>query len=115
MSSILPFVGDHADESFTVNLEDEDYRFRFKWNTKYKYWNLHIGLTGQTAEKILKVTSNNDLLKGLHTYEGIPPGRLAMIDVSKEFGRCGRNNTGIDKRFELFYFRSDEDDQAVWL
>ena len=99
-----------ADFKYTVDLEGQAYDIRWRWNSRSESWFLYIGFAGRQYVLKTRVTTNWNLLNNYSTVEGLPPGSLYLVDIEKSYGRPSFDNVGIDKRFQLIYFRSTEDD-----
>lgn len=99
-----------ADDQYTTSLEGQGYDIRLRWNARSESWFLYIGFTGQTPALKTRLTTNRDLLTVYRSNEGVPPGKLYLIDYEKLYGRVSRDNLGVNKRFKLVYIRSFEED-----
>jgi hypothetical protein len=80
-----------------------------RWSTLDESWFFSIGLSGQTDYLVtgIKALTFRDLLISYKYRSNLPTGILRIIDKEKLFGRPGRYDTGIDKRFNLVYITED--------
>lgn len=97
-----------ADTIYTVTLEGQGYDIRLRWNNRSDSWFIYLGFLGTTPAFKSRMTTNTDILEPYQGRLGVPPGRLFVVDTEKSFGRPSKNNLGINKRFELLYYRSGE-------
>ena len=107
MSLIKIPISSDPDNTQVIVLEDVSYNLRIQWNTRDESWHAYIGLLGQDFKIKFKMTVGLDLLNPYRGYDEVPDGTLAIIDTERAFGRVGRDNFGIDRRFELWYETSD--------
>jgi hypothetical protein len=100
-------VSDYADNTQTIVLDGVSYSMRLQWNTRDESWQCFLGATGREFKCKFKVVVGFDLLKPFKAYDETPNGKLFVWDNERYFGRVGRDNFGIDKRFEFFYETED--------
>jgi len=99
-----------ADMKMTVNLEGQAYDIRYRWNGRSESWFLYIGMSGNTPVLKTRMVVGADLLFAYRGVPDLPPGRLFLTDVEKDYGRAGLEDVGLNKRFMLVYVRSTEPD-----
>ena len=102
----LPVAGT-ADNTQTIVLEGIAYDVRMQWNTRDESWNVFWGVSGQGWKFKFKVVNGVDLFLPYKAYDECPKGFLAALDNERFYGRVGRNDFGIDERFEFMYITSD--------
>ena len=102
----LPVSG-LADNTQTIVLDGVSYDMRLQWNSRDESWQCFMGLTGRAFKCKFKVVTGLDLLKPFKAYDETPNGKLFVWDNERLFGRVGRDNLGIDLRFELRYETED--------
>jgi len=100
-------ISDTPDNTQTIVLEGISYDVRIQWNTRDESWNVFWGVSGEGFKFKFKIVNGLDLLLPYKAYDECPNGFLAASDNERLYGRVGRDNFGIDKRFELFYITSD--------
>ena len=106
MPSYLP-GGETPDFKYRISLDGAAYDIRTRWNSRSESWFLYIGPTGRDPVLKTRLTTVTEILSR-YSYEGLPPGRLFLVDTEKSFGRPGRDDFGPNKRFRLFYVNADE-------
>ena len=103
MANFFLPIDDNPDNTQRIQLEDDTYDFRFRWNSREEAWYCYLGLTGGTPRVKFKMVVGMDLLNAYRAYEDIPSGALYMIDLDQIYGRPGRNNVGQASRFRILY------------
>lgn len=111
MSKFLP-GGVTTDYQYRITLDGDAYDIRVRWNTRSESWYLYIGTTGRTSVLKTRVVVGRDLLAA-YSLDGIPPGKLYVVDMEKGYGRPSEDDFGIDKRFRLLYVNEGEDDPIL--
>jgi hypothetical protein len=106
----LPTV-DSADNTQTIVLEKVAYDVRMQWSTRDEAWNVFWGISGEGVKFKFKIVNGLDLLKPYRAYDECPKGNLFILDNERTYGRVGRSNLGIGKRFSLMYLTSDDPDE----
>lgn len=101
--------GDNPNETKSYTLEGIGFDFRFRWNTRSECWHCYIGRKGQAPACKIKLVTGTNLLKPFEYSPNTPAGRLFLFDTLKTYGKAGRDDLGIDKRFKLVYIRSNEE------
>ncbi len=100
-------ISDTADNTQTIVLEGIAYDVRIQWNTRDQAWNAFWGISGEGWKFKFKMVNGLDLFLPYKAYDECPKGFLTILDNERTYGRVGRDNFGIDKRFELLYITSD--------
>lgn len=108
MAFVLPISSD-PDNIQRIQLSTTTYDFRFRWNSYEECWYCYIGLNGADPKVHFKLVVGMDLLEQYNGYQEVPDGLMYLVDVDQKWGRPGRDNVGIGKRFQLFYAERDED------
>ena len=108
MATILPHQGTSSNEEFTSVIDNIQYSFLIKWNSRDESWQLSIGITGSEPAMKTKVMIGNNLIAPYQHLGEIPRGAIYAVDSEGLFGRFGRNNSGIDKRFYLVHLTEQE-------
>lgn len=98
------------DSKYTTTLEGQAYEIRLRWNNRSDSWFGYLGLSGVEPTMKTRLTVGRDLLTSYRGIPDVPPGRLYVVDKEKGFGRPSYDDFGLDKRFELIYVRSFEED-----
>ena len=98
------------DTKYTINLEGQGYDIRLRWNNRSQSWFIYLGLTGANPVIKARLTTISDLLKPYRGISGLPQGSLYLLDREKGYGRPTRYDFGIEKRFQLIYIKSWEED-----
>jgi hypothetical protein len=98
--------GGDVDISYIETLEGEVYSFRFRWNETDESWSCYVGLQGEDPAIRFKMTNGFDLLKPYKYLDGVPKGFLLFFDTVKVNGRPDFENTGNDKRYQVYYVDS---------
>lgn len=109
MAKFLP-CGDTADFEYRVDLEGDGYDIRTRWNSRSGSWFIYIGPTGREPVVKARACTLSDMLRTYRGKDGVPQGKLYVVDNEKGYGRPSRNDFGINKRFRLLYVNSTEDD-----
>lgn len=97
---------EEPDITYTETLEGQVYSLRYRWNDVDESWSLYIGLQGDDPSIVTKLTNGFDLLRPYKYLEGIPPGNLLVFDTVNSDGRPDYENTGQDKRYQVYYIDS---------
>lgn len=98
------------DTKYTINLEGQGYDIRLRWNNRSESWFLYLGLTGADPVFKTRLTTISDILRPYRGRSGLPPGKLYLLDRKKVYGRPTREDFGIERRFQLVYVKSWEED-----
>lgn len=101
--------GEYLDQRHRVQLGDNTYSFRYRWNSFEKSWYCYVGLLGEDPKVKFKLVNGLDLLAPYKAYEEIPQGGLYVLDEDFVWGRPTENETYQTGRFNLIYFPDDED------
>lgn len=114
MPIILPMRGPddnnfYLDQRVRVQLENQYYSFRYRYNSLEDAWYCYVGLLGQTPRVKFKIVNGVDLLRPYRAYEEVPPGILCVVDIDQEWGRPSKTGTFKEGRFFMLYFHSEED------
>lgn len=96
-------IDSSPDNTQRIQLGDNTYDFRFRWNSKEGAWYCYLGLTTETSKVKFKMVTGMDLLKEYRAYEEVPQGALFMVDLDQIYGRPGRDNIGQDSRFRVLF------------
>ena len=109
MIAKLPVLQSVYDQSFNVQISDQTYTFRFRYNQTEKdsndngAWYCYLGLLGEDPKVKFKLVVGMDLLAPWRGYEEIPFGVLYVYDKDLTYGRPGKNNFYTDGRFPVIY------------
>lgn len=103
MSTFNLPIEDYADNTQRIQISDDTYDFRFRWNHVEEAWYCHIGLNGEDPKVQFKMVTGMDLLAPYQAYEEVPEGVLYLIDLDQGYGRVGRDDIGQDKRFRIIF------------
>ena len=110
MSSYVLPVDEFARQGQTNILETVSYDYTLEWNSRDEAWYFRITTTGSDYEMDwVKLRVGIDLLAPYKYLESVPNGWLLVIDTVRSTGRVGRDDLGIDKRFQLWYITSDDE------
>lgn len=105
MSVTLPLRNDLTDFSFTTQLDNASYSFRFWWNERSTSWFMTI------SDEAGNIFSNVPLVVDFplgtrNRSTRMPPGRLIAQDLTGARQNPGLNDLGT--RVVLLYFGVDE-------
>ena len=109
MPSIIPVLQSVYDQSINLQIEDQTYTFRFKFNDKEKAWYLYLGLIGATPRTKIKIVNGLDLLNSWQAYDDIPKATMYVVDNDLTYGRPGKDTFYSGGRFFLLLTRHNED------
>ena len=109
MPFLLPVLEKEYDQSSNLQIADQTYTFRYKYNATEDAWYCYIGLVGETPKVKFKLVNGVDLLAPWQAYDEVPKGVLFIIDQDAEYGRAGKDNFYTDGRFFLLFFQYGED------
>lgn len=112
MPLVLPMLkasdNSYTDQRHRVQLGDNTYSFRYRWNSLEEAWYCYVGLLGEDPKVKFKIVNGIDLLAPYKAYEEIPKGSLYLEDIEFFWGRPSLAETNQDGRFSLVYFPEDE-------
>lgn len=80
-------IGESYDDSYRIQIDDQSYTFRFRWNESDESWQCYIGLLGEDYAIKFKVSTTIDLLQGYRTREGVPDCSMVAYDDHFLVGR----------------------------
>lgn len=90
----------------TVELDGQQYLFRFDWNTRTSSWTMDISQPDGTA-LISGTRLVGDWSPIQHRVsEDLPPGRLMLLDTTGDGDDPTRDSLGVNHK--LFYFEESE-------
>ena len=101
-------ISTSPDNTQTIVLDKVAYRIRIQWSTRDEAWDCFWGKSGEGFKFKFKIVNGLDLLQPFKAYDECPDGILFVVDSERVYGRVGRDNFGIDKRFELLYQTPDD-------
>ena len=76
---LLP-IGDSYDDTYRIEIKDQTYDFRFRWNSYDESWECYVGYEGEEPAKKFKVTNGVNLLTPYYAIDGVPPCSMVVID-----------------------------------
>ncbi len=91
---------------YTILLEDVLYRFVLKYRDRLDRWYMDIYDADDNALLLGKKLSVNTPLLEIYQIAGLPPGEIALIDLSGDGPECGFEDLGV--RCELVYILESE-------
>lgn len=93
-----------------ISLAGKTYRFTFTYNERSKRWYLEISLGSKTIISSVKIIEGVDLI-GRYVLDDFDHGKLFCAPQKQTSDTVGRDNFGIGKDYELFYFTNEELEQ----
>lgn len=102
-------VPDGPDTIQTVTLDNIQYSMRFRYSTLSGLWMAYIGSVGKEYSCSVPMTVGFDILKSHNALDGVPKGRMYILDTEKGVGRVGRDDFfGTTSRFRIVYVEVSE-------
>lgn len=88
-----------------VSLEGSDYLLDFAWNERAEAWALSVS----SADDVpivsgIRLVSNRPLLRRFRATDGLPPGDLIALDLTKQIACANFTQLGAD--VPLYYVES---------
>jgi hypothetical protein len=97
--------------SYLTTIENETFRFVFRWSTRAEVWHLDIFASdGTSLTRGAKLVPDTPLLTTIDTRA--PEGWLVVINNTSNQDVPSRENIGVGKDFELMYFTLEELESA---
>jgi hypothetical protein len=117
MPIVLPMRGPdsnnlYQDQRVRVQIGNQYYAFRYRYNSFEDAWYCYVGLLGQDPRVKFKIVNGIDLLVPYKAYDEVPKGLLKVIDMDDQWGRPSKEGTFRDGRFFLIFVSEDEDINA---
>lgn len=103
----------YLDQRVRVQIGNDYYSFRYRYNSLEDAWYCYIGLLGQTPKVKIKLVNGIDLLLPYKAYTEVPKGSLFIVDMDEEWGRPSKEGTYRDGRFFLLFVAEGEDLSAL--
>ena len=90
-------------DAFTqqVEINGDMFDLTFLWNARDHHWSISIGQEGSMLISGIKMIISDDLLAYARRIDGLPPGRLMVVDLD-DHGR-DPNETLFGDRVVLMY------------
>ncbi len=103
MPFTLPVDREAPDSTQTVSIEGVAYTLRFRWNNRSGSWFFYLSPQGEDPLFKTRLVVGQDILEPYRGIPGVPLGGIFIVDTEKDYGRPGRNDLGISKRFQVVY------------
>jgi hypothetical protein len=102
---LIPTTPGEPFHSSKVRLEGRDFVFRLAWNQREERWYLSIlDESGGNLAMGIKLVCDVELLRSRRAAQPtLPPGQLAVIDLTGDNSPPLLDELGIGKRCELTY------------
>lgn len=105
MTAILVPTFNYPNYTTRIRLDERDYLFRYRWQTRTSRWKLDIS----TDEEELLISGlclivNWPLLRYYHADDRVPSGELICVATSPGTDPPGLEELGEGKRCELTYY-----------
>jgi hypothetical protein len=85
MARLIPLRNGPRAYRMTVELDGATYALSLRYNARDAAWRLDLGVTGAPLLVGIKLVNSEDLLAQHRHIDGLPPGRLRVVDVAGRF------------------------------
>lgn len=93
--------------SYLTTIENETFRFVFRWNTRASVWHLDVFASdGEALTVGAKLVPNIPLIRT--TSIKAPNGLLIVVNNTTNQSIPNKENIGVGKDFELVYLTEEE-------
>ncbi len=104
---LIPTTPSVPFQTSKVRLEGRDFVLELRWNQRESRW--YLSIFDEASIPLLmgvKLVANWELLYAYRSEPGLPPGRLAAVDLTNDGSPPGFDELGVGKRVELTYVES---------
>ena len=105
-------IPDSAWSTQSISLGGQDYEFEFKYNEREDRWRFSIKQGDTSIVSGIKVIENQVFLLN-YDLPLFAHGDILCLRILQDDEQVGRDNFGLDKPYELFYYSYTELDELV--
>lgn len=95
-----------------ITLDGRPYKLTFIWNTRGEFWSLSFYTRQDVHIAAIKLVLNYELIDRYPDYN-LPPGRLYVIDTTRDFSPIGRYDFTNDRDLNLVYVSEAEVEELI--